>query len=351
MVKGLFSTTAVLFALSAHVEAGGYPNMEIAKQHREMLMLKRNVLNLAEGLNGESAAERITRGRPEPINRINEDNRLPTNFDWCKNGQNTCTPSWNQHIPVYCGSCYLHASLSTAQDRITIRSRGRRAPVMLSRQTYLNCGMQLGFSYGCGGGEPEEVYEYMKQHGIPEEGCQIYTAKDHNTTHGNMNHCAKEEICHNCMSGKTPECWAIEKPILWHSTGYGEVPSKNVRAIMEEVYQHGPVVCGLASYDDFDYNYRGGIWMEGRDKKEMNHDVEIVGWGTSKEGQDYWTIRNSWGTFWGEEGFFKIPRGVNHMMIEAACAYVDVDTKMADAVDEGRLAGSMYGIVQGEKIN
>lgn len=348
MITVLYTTAATLIAVTAQIEAGGYPTMEIARQNRAMLKERYALFNLAEGLNGESAADRIVRGRPEPVNRIDPVEGLPINFNWCKGKQGTCTPSWNQHIPVYCGSCYLHSSLSAASDRIAIRSHGSRPPVMLSRQTFLNCGVQLGFSHGCGGGEASEVYEYMKQYGIPEEGCQIYTAMDHNRTKGNMNRCSKEEICHNCMPGKKPDCWAIEKPLLWHAKSYGNVESKNTRALMEEIYQHGPLVCGIATYDEFDYNYRGGIWMEGENKTDINHDVEIVGWGTSEDGQDYWVIRNSWGTYWGEEGFFKIPRGTNHMAIETSCTWVDIETAMADAVEDGKLTGSMYGIVKGK---
>lgn len=353
MVKVFLSTAAVLLAASL-VEGGGYPNLEIAKEYRANLKRKQTVMEYSQGLNGEYSASRLHREkarRPEPLNEINHRKGLPKSFDWCLNGEATCSPSWNQHIPVYCGSCYLHSSLSAAQDRITIRSKGRRAPVMLSRQTYLNCAMQLGFSNGCHGGEASEVFEYMKQHGLPEEGCQIYTAKDHNQTHGNMNHCSAEEKCHNCMSGKKPECWAIEKPIQWYAAGYGDV-EKGAKAMMEEIYQHGPIVCGIASYEAFDYEYRGGIWTDGSNYTEelINHDVEIVGWG-HEDGQDYWTIRNSWGTYWGEEGFFKIPRGTNHMAIESACNYVDVETKMADDIHNGKLTGSMYGIVEKKFLN
>ncbi|CAG2178522.1 unnamed protein product [Oppiella nova] len=41
-----------------------------------------------------------------------------------------------------------------------------------------------------------------------------------------------------------------------------------------------------------------------------SHAVIIVGWGT-ENGQDYWLIKNSWGTGWGEAGYFKMVRGQN----------------------------------------
>ena len=43
----------------------------------------------------------------------------------------------------------------------------------------------------------------------------------------------------------------------------------------------------------------------------VNHAVLAVGYGTDDSGMDYWVVKNSWGTSWGDKGFFKIERGVN----------------------------------------
>merc|ERR1711998_700531 len=54
---------------------------------------------------------------------------------------------------------------------------------------------------------------------------------------------------------------------------------------------------------------------------KIRHVVSLVGWGVAEDGTKYWVGRNSWGTFWGENGFFKIVRGKNNLMIESECAW------------------------------
>jgi hypothetical protein len=105
---------------------------------------------------------------------------FPSQLDWCEKG--FCVPSWNQHIPLYCGSCFAHGAMSAAQDRIKIMNRKRGytgADVMLGRQSFLNCAPGHGLSDGCDGGEASDVFEFMHRYGLPDESCLPYNATDH----------------------------------------------------------------------------------------------------------------------------------------------------------------------------
>ena len=53
------------------------------------------------------------------------------------------------------------------------------ADVMLGRQTFLNCAPGHGLSNGCDGGDPKDIYEFMRKYGLPDESCLPYNATDH----------------------------------------------------------------------------------------------------------------------------------------------------------------------------
>ena len=63
-----------------------------------------------------------------------------------------------------------------------------------------------------------------------------------------------------------------------------------------------------------------GIFNDQTNCTTLDHSISIAGYGT-ENGVDYWIGRNSWGTYWGEDGWFRLKRGTNNLGVEKDCAW------------------------------
>merc|ERR1719189_3072138 len=87
----------------------------------------------------------------------------------------------------------------------------------------------------------------------------------------------------------------------------------------KENYKRGPIACGVDVTMKF-LAYTGGIFSEKKLDIGINHEISVTGWGFDEESQkEYWIGRNSWGTYWGEYGFFRIEMHMNNLGIETSC--------------------------------
>jgi len=76
----------------------------------------------------------------------------------------------------------------------------------------------------------------------------------------------------------------------------------------------GPLAVAFSVYADFP-TYKSGVYTHTHGSMLGGHAVAALGWGT-ENGKAYWLVKNSWSAKWGDNGFFKIKRGVDECGIE-----------------------------------
>jgi len=248
---------------------------------------------------------------------------LPDTFTWeAQNEINYLTKNLNQHIPSYCGSCWAHGSISALSDRIKIMRKAQFPDINLSIQFLLNC--QFGGS--CMGGDHLATYKSIKDYGqIPFEDCMNYQScssdsrEEACTTKENFT-CEPINICRTCdtFSSHGGKCVPINYYPNATISSFGSV--RGAENMKSEILENGPIACGINA-DEID-DYHGGILDVPKAKKIINHIISIVGWGYDPTiDKQYWIIRNSWGSYWGEMGFMKLVLGENQLGIERTCAW------------------------------
>jgi len=255
---------------------------------------------------------------------------LPDKFTWGNiEGVSYLTKSLNQHIPQYCGSCWAHGSLSALADRIKWANKGVGDDINLSIQFILNCGSEIAGS--CWGGSASGTYEFIKQYGfVPYDTCQTYIACSSDSSEGFCEHvdttCVAENVCRTCntFSAFGGNCVEINQFPKATIAEYGTL-SMDVDAIKAEIYARGPVATNVNANPLIDYD--GSVYSDANASKQTDHVVSIVGWDMNEEtGKQYWIVRNSWGEYWGNMGFFNIELGSNILGIESIIAWATPGT-------------------------
>jgi C1A family cysteine protease len=181
-----------------------------------------------------------------------------------------------------CGSCWAFATTANAESVWAISS-GQLLD--LSEEYLVDCATGVGyFNMGCNGGNPDSAFKYMINNGQCSESSYPYTSGVTKT------------------AGPCQKCSNL--PVQF-SGCYDVRPNDQIS--LKAAVEKQPVVVAIEADTRYFQSYSGGILDSTECGTNLDHAVEIVSYGTDN-GVDYWNIRNSWSTSWGENGYVRIKR-------------------------------------------
>ena len=202
----------------------------------------------------------------------------PSGLDWRSNGGNYVTPVKDQG---YCGSCWAFAATAAAESVVLIKNHAPNTDLDLSEQVLVSCS-------GAGsceqGGRLDVAADYIRDTGLPVESCYPYTAADGTCSMACDNWQASAYKINNWI-------WVVP---------YGTTPTTD--ALKQALSTYGPLVTTMAVYSDF-MNYASGVYAYTSGGLEGYHAILLVGYDDAGQ---YFIVKNSWGTRWGESGYFRI---------------------------------------------
>jgi len=221
---------------------------------------------------------------------INPGFGLPAFFDWRNVGGKSYITSIRDQ--GQCGSCWAFATNATLEGTINAYYNDPNVNINpdLSEQDLVSCFMQNG----CNGATSFQIQDIFKNYlvntGITSESCSPYILAS-----GGSSACSK---CSDWQS----QVWKTDSSYMSI-----DLVNNNIQKLEYALVNYGPVEVGMTVYNDL-FSYTGGVYSHTTNGIAGYHAVTIVGYGVESD-MPYWIVKNSWGTDWGESGYFRIRMG------------------------------------------
>lgn len=200
----------------------------------------------------------------------------PSSVDWRNENAVTSVKDQGQ-----CGSCWTFSATGAIEGAWAI-STGKLLD--LSEQELVDCATGISYgSHGCNGGQMEGAFKYVIEHG----------------------QCSNDEYPYTSGTTKTGGSCESCSPVVEMSS-CSDVKPNDQMSLRAAVAQQ-PVAVAIEADTRYFQSYSGGILTSSSCGTNLDHGVLAVGYGT-ENGQDYWLVKNSWSSSWGDHGYVKIGR-------------------------------------------
>lgn len=205
----------------------------------------------------------------EPKNVVYLDSQnLTDSVDWRAAGAVTAVKNQGQ-----CGSCWAFSTVAAVEGHHFIATKQLES---FAEQELVDCDTT---SYGCNGGWQSHGFQYFEQHVAEHESDYTYTAKD----------------------GKCK--YDSSKGTVKVST-FANVPANSADQLKAAIAK-GPTSVTIEADTSVFQGYTGGILNSKACGTQLDHAVTAVGYGTDGN-QEFYIVKNSWGSSWGEQGYIRI---------------------------------------------
>jgi len=279
----------------------------------------------------------------EPV-RLN-DTDFPESFDSATEWPECAKVIGDIRDQSNCGCCWAFGAAESASDRACIATKGEILAPFSAQDVCFNAPNKG--TDGCQGNDLYTPWDFIHRYGVVTGGQTWYDeaspksdpfdderdsfcasfSMPHCFHHGPENDspypaenepgCPSQTAPNNgfgfdaCDANSTVKSYSGDKYTFDGSVTdfFGE------DKMMESIMTDGPLEAAFVVYEDFEA-YAGGIYSHVTGANIGGHAVKIVGWGV-EDGTKYWKIANSWNPYWGEDGYFRILKGVNECEVES----------------------------------
>jgi C1A family cysteine protease len=206
--------------------------------------------------------------------------KLPTSFDWRPLGAVTVVKDQEQ-----CGSCWAFSTCAAIEGAYITSKHGTNA-TSFAPQMLVDCDKT---DDGCNGGLMDDAFKWVETNGICNWNAYPYTGQD----------------------GTCKKCTPVTK-----ISKYTDIAKTD--AALAQALQGQPIAIAVDA-EPWQF-YTGGVFTKSCGQT-LDHGVLLVGYGVDPKAGEFWIIKNSWGTSWGEAGYIRLARGKNQCGIQNAASF------------------------------